>query len=349
MRLWRIRKSRSSRRQTLAILSAHRTEHGAQWARRRFGRWLRRVGFPTIGAIALVLHAPMLFFVGDKSKPWLDGAWQISGVLLGLVIATIIFLLQAATTQSLRTEASFLAVLRHTFVLWPISFAMVFITAVATVRRFTGTDAASSIVETYALLLFVIQVLLFALAIQRAIGVVSPQGVARVVSQAFSDGVHRAVEQNFHANVAYQLLDAACTQHGVRHGSFLASGWPISPKREGWVRDVDLSLPARLNAFGVAQHMTLTSDTGHYSSPANPVARSSQPLRPWLIREVSVGIVISRRPPPQPPIRVFDDAVDLARRALLDGSDVSRDLAVDLISDCVTAFHDVYALYGQTY
>jgi hypothetical protein len=43
---------------------------------------------------------------------------------------------------------------------------------------------------------------------------------------------------------------------------------------------------------------------------------------------------------------VFDDAVDLARRALLDGSEVSRDLAVELLSDCIVAFHDGREAYG---
>jgi hypothetical protein len=53
--------------------------------------------------------------------------------------------------------------------------------------------------------------------------------------------------------------------------------------------------------------------------------------------------------PPQAPIDVFNDAVDLARRALIDGSNVSQDLAVELIADCYMSFYDAHALYGVDY
>jgi hypothetical protein len=53
--------------------------------------------------------------------------------------------------------------------------------------------------------------------------------------------------------------------------------------------------------------------------------------------------------PPQAPIDVLNDAVDLARRALIDGSNVSQDLAVELIASCYTSFYDAHALYGVDY
>jgi hypothetical protein len=91
----------------------------------------------------------------------------------------------------------------------------------------------------------------------------------------------------------------------------------------------------------------MTAQLGDRVRPGDPLAVSQTRLGP-----MSRGFVLSatrvRRwgAPPAAPIDVFNDAVDLARRALLDGSNVSQDLAVDLLAECYTAYHDAYALYG---
>jgi hypothetical protein len=235
----------------------------------------------------------MLLYLGRKPGSWLEGAWQVSGVLIGLVIALIIFLLQSAASQSLRSDATFRAVLRRAGVLWPVSWALVFIAYVGVVERFTSVLLpAGSFVETYTLALFVVQVALFAAAFFSSTRVVSPQGVAKSLAGQFRDGVVIAVEARLVQQLATARMLDCCQLQGVTYGSFLAHGWPVEPTRSGWVAD--------LNAGGM----------------------------------------------PQPPRGVLNDAVDLARRALLEGSNVSRGLAIDLIADFFIAYHDAYALYG---
>jgi hypothetical protein len=295
-----------------------------------------------------VIHVPLLGYVHSNPGSWLDGAWQISAVLVGLVTTLIIFLLQAATGQSMRSAASFRAILRQTYVLWPILFAIVFVAVVAIVQRFapaTGHDAAGWI-ESYALAVFVLQVLLFGVCIERAIRVVSPQGVSRVVAAHFRDGVSVSVEAELINKLSSNNAYEACKEHGVSFGAFLATGWPVNARNSGWIRDIDRDLPRRLKFFGASTSATVTAEPGEPCGPGRPIAVSTVAVGAWLQREIRSGVRTSTRRPPLAPLDVFNDAVDLARRSLLEEGRMSHDIATDLLADCFTAVHDAYAAYG---
>jgi hypothetical protein len=329
-----------------------RQKRGMEWAWERFRCWATNAELSVIVLLAIGLHLPMVLYLGRKPGTWLADAWQVSGVLVGLVITLVIFLLQSASTQSLRSEATFRAVLRRTGVLWPVSWALVFIAAAAVVERFAAeAPDASSFIETYALALFAVQVALFGVAFLRAIRIVSPQGVAKELAKQFRDGVIVAVEADFGHRLATSRMFNECQAQNVSFGSFLARGWPVAPKRPGWVIDMDVGLPRDLNELKVGSYTTITAEPGaRVGGDASPLAVSEKKLGPWS-RDIVRSAVRVRRwgGPPQAPIDVLNDAVDLARRALIDGSNVSQDLAVELIASCYTSFYDAHALYGVDY
>ena len=70
---------------------------------------------------------PVLPFIGTKAPAWLGEAWQVSGVLVGLVIAFTVFLLQAIGAQNLRSQSIYRAVIGHTYLLWPLVFSLSFL------------------------------------------------------------------------------------------------------------------------------------------------------------------------------------------------------------------------------
>jgi hypothetical protein len=333
-------------------LRAMRQMRGMEWMWQKLSRLAANAELGVIVPLAIGLHLPMVMYFGRKPAAWLADAWQVSGVLVGLVIALVIFLLQSASTQSLRSEATFRAVLRRTGVLWPVSWALVFIAAIAVVERFAASSPdASSFIETYALTLFVVQVGLFGFAFLRAIRIVSPQGVAKELAKQFRDGLLDAVEADLGHRLATNRMLTECQERNVSFGSFLARGWPVAPKRPGWVIDMDVGLPSKLNDLQVGAYTTITAQPGErVGGRASPLVVSDKKLGPWSRDVVRAAVRVRRSGgPPQAPLDVFNDAVDLARRALIDGSNVSQDLAVELIADCYTAFHDAHALYGVDY
>lgn len=311
---------------------------------------LRGADLRVIGIVVVLAHLPMAGYWRRRPPNWLDTAWEVSGALLGLVLALIIFLLQAANQQSLRSESTFRAILRRTHVLWPVMSALAFVIAAAFVSRIgDGAGSSSGALETYALVLFVAQVAMFGGAIFSAIRVVSPEGVSDTIIAHFRDGVFTAVEHDLAARVASNAALEACEAAGVTFSSFLASGWPIDPIAGGWVIDIDRELPAHLAWLGVAKQVTLTAQPGAPVSDRLPLARATIAPKPFLAAEVRRGMRVTRNSPPQPPREVFDDAVDLARRSLQDGGRVGRDLAIDLLATSVAVYADAYALFGIEY
>jgi hypothetical protein len=351
LHVWQLRPARSLRLHARRKLNAMRRLRRLAWTRERVRRLVVNAEFTLVVPLAIFVHLPMVMYFGRRPGAWLDGAWQVSGVMVGLVVTLIIFLLQSAATQSLRSDATFRAILRRTGVLWPVSWALVFIAAVASVERFAEKSPnAASFIDTYTLVLFVVQVSLFGVAFLRAIRIVSPQGVAGELAKQFRDGLVLAVEAEFGQQLAASRMLAECQAQNVTFGSFLASGWPVAPKRDGWVIDADVALARNLNKLQLGAGTTITAQPGEWVDSTSPLAVTHNKPGAILHETVRAAFRVRRRGrPPQAPIDVFNDAVDLARRALIDGSNVSQDLAVQLIADCYTAFHDAYALYGVTY
>src|SRR4051794_31640835 len=96
MQTWHLRRSRSCPRQALIQLRAARSESRGSLAGERLRRAIRNADLRLTSIVAVVIHVPLLGYVHSNPGSWLDGAWQISAVLVGLVTTLIIFLLQAA-------------------------------------------------------------------------------------------------------------------------------------------------------------------------------------------------------------------------------------------------------------
>lgn len=347
MRLWTLQKRRSARRQARLALADLRLVDRWHWRAHRARQELRIADVQTIAVVAVLVHLPLLLYIGTKPGTWIAGAWQISAVLVGLIVTLVIFLLQAASDHSLSSDATFRAVLRHTYVLWPVSLAIAFIAALAVIQRFDGGSAPPGALETYTLAVFVVQVLLFGFAFLRATRIVSPEGVSSAVGRSFRDAMDLAVEGIFRERITFAILSEACRAQRVSWGSFLASGWRITPSAGGYVVDVDTDLPRRLRWFRVNGTVTITAEIGNRRDERLPIARSMVEPRPWLVREVRHGVRMTRRQPrAQPPLDVFNDALGLARRAFTTGTPAAQDAAVDLIAGCVVAYQDAVGTYA---
>ncbi len=346
MKLWRCTR-RSTRRCARTRVRDARTVAWPRWWYRIGVMALRRAGWQHAWTVALMAHLPFAFYLGNAPLGWLGGAWQVSAVLVGLVVTLIIFLVSVRSTQSLRTQATFRTILSHTLVLWPLAFAIIFIASVALIERFDGKSPAPGWTETYAVVLFVIQVLLFGAALARSLGVVSSQGVAEILKRSYVDRMLRAVERDLTERVATHEISTRAREASVRFGAFLAQGHAVTTKSNGWVVDIDLGLPGELALFRVATSVTLTAELGRRTSAMEPLARSEDEPRDWLIRMVRKGTKVSRHPPSaQPPDDFLADALDLAWEGVNQGSPSSVRAAVELLSDLAAALPAVYATWG---
>ena len=156
----------------------------------------RRADLAVPAATAICVHA--IFFVGllgDRPPEWLGMAWPVSAALVGLGVALVIFLLQAAG-QGVGSQQSYRALVGATGLVWPAVLALTFVLTVGVVERFGGTSEAPSWANTTALAAFAVQVLTFGVAFSRTLRVVGPSGVAAVIEQAFRDTLHMMSVEN---------------------------------------------------------------------------------------------------------------------------------------------------------
>ena len=212
--------------------------------RSRVGVALRQLNWWPPVAVAVVLHLPFVIgLLGDPPPGWLNTAWQVSGTLVGLGVALVVFLLQAAGSQSLSSEATYRALLAHTGLIWPATLALVFLISVGVLERYGATEGgASGWADTWALAVFVIQVVAFGVAFAPTSGVVSPSGVARVLRETFEDAMRAGVESSLLRRVmVVDLRELA--QDRVSFRVFWARGEPGLPTRPGVLTDVDRRSP----------------------------------------------------------------------------------------------------------
>jgi hypothetical protein len=72
------------------------------------GTALRHADSSLVTAIAVGVHLPFVIgLLGDAPPGWLDTAWQVSATLVGLGVAVVVFLLQAAGSQSLSSDVTY--------------------------------------------------------------------------------------------------------------------------------------------------------------------------------------------------------------------------------------------------
>ena len=211
MYLWRLHPQRSARWQASRRLRAERTTRGWAWGLVQAKSLSRRATWKVATVSAFVVSAPIGFYVGSAPAHWLDGAWPVSAILVGFDLSLIIFLLQLAASQNVRSEATFRALLISSRVVWPVTFSLVFIAWTAGIEFSAGVGAASpsSFANAWVLAYFLAQIALFGLVFVRAFELVSPTGVGRVMQRAQADLVRRSVESRLRHKYANAVFAAA--------------------------------------------------------------------------------------------------------------------------------------------
>lgn len=314
-----------------------------------------------------MLHLPFVVgLLGDRPPEWLATGWQVSATLVGLGVALIIFLLQAASSQSLSSQATYRALLAHTWIAWPTTFALAFVASVGLVERFGGDGPASAWANTWALVSFVVQIAALGIAFARAVEIVSPAGTRRVLRQAFADAMNRAVRDDLLRRLMVEDLRRLCDEHQLSYGNIFARGRGVTPHRQGPLVDVDRNLPRTLADFGLSGHIEMTLDPGSVVDEQRTLVRIGD-VRPawldgldprkrvedvrgvWLNRLLRNAVAIGRRDPPRSPVPIFNDALDVGRRALEQGSKGTFRDAVGLIVSCLEELPRVYSRWGAAY
>ena len=353
MKLWRLDPRRSLRWRVWRNLNGRRTVRG--WARIRADtlRILRRSDWRLAFAAGFGLCLPLIGYFGHNQPDWLITAWQVSGVLVTLVLALVIFLLQAAAAQSLRTAATYRALVGSTWLTWPLALTLTFIAWAAAIGRFSDPSSAPPAwVDSYALGLFALQIVGFAAVFVRMLQLISPQSVLRVIEQAFTDDISAAVKQKLRRKEGELLFAQAADAAGVRSGPFssMLGGRRIEARRSGRVVDVDLKLPDALKALGAAERVSVGVGLGARVRPTSALARARELNEDRLDRTVRDAFAVRPTSGQQTqPLDVFSEALDLARRAVKDASQARMGDAADLVLACITALPPSYRVFGAEY
>lgn len=357
MRLWRLSRNRSLARTARRALRQGRTT--TEWVawRRELGATLRQLDWWRPLGFALALHAPFVVgLLGDQVPLWLGTAWQVSATLVGLGVALVVFLLQAAGSQSLSSRATYRAMLAHTWIVWPTALALVFAVSVGVVERYGGlpagtpvaSDGVSAWADTWALAVFAAQMAAFGAAFWRTLEVVSPAGVGRVLTATFDDSMRRAVKGNLLRRLMVADLQQLCDNR-VSYGSFLAKGQPLLAGSGGMLRDVDRRLPGALDRLQLGERVTLVFEPGARLDPEDALAKLEGARGAWLERAIRNAVHIGRGGQPVAAVPVFNDVTDVCRRALASGSQGSFRDAVQLLVDCLSHLPRAYGEWGVPY
>ena len=301
---------------------------------------------------ALLLNAPLIIGYFHEPVPdWLDSAWQVSATLVGLGVALIILVLQAAASQSLRTEATYGALLTSTGFVWPAAQAGAFLAAVAVVERFaSGTGTAPSWVLDLTVVSLLVQVALFGVTLERTLRLVSQQAVAHELAAAFRHAIGRSVESDIRQKLMWARLLEGCQEAGVSLGGFLDRGRRVAAGRHGSVVDVDRQLPSELKRSGLNASVTLVLEPGRVVEADSPIARVDGELSALIERVVRSGVVIRRsRGTWVDPGDVLGEVLDAGRAALADGASRGMRLAIQVASECMREPAIARRLWGQPY
>jgi hypothetical protein len=160
---WRLSRSRSLRRRAKHQLRTTRTVTSMTAWRQHLGASTRQLDMWWPVGLALILHVPfVLGLLNSQRPPWLDTAWLVSGTLVGLGVALVVFLLQAASAQSLSSQATFSAVVANTWIVWPTALALTFLVSIGVLERFGATSGSPPAwANTWAFAAFVCQIVAF--------------------------------------------------------------------------------------------------------------------------------------------------------------------------------------------
>jgi hypothetical protein len=352
VRIWRLQRSRSLRRYANAALRKERIVPSGVAARRRLLVALRQPSWRLAITTAAVAHVPAVVASMGRNVPgWFDTSWQVSATLVGLGIALVIFVLQAAASQSVASQTVYRAVIGYTGLVWPAALALVFLLSIATVERFE-VDTARDVPawgDTWMLVAFAIQVVAFGIAFAQTLKVVAPRGISRVVGLAFDDAIRHGVLVALRRRVMIVKWHELCETAGVSWGTFMSSGRPIVADRAGTLADVDMRLPDRVATSGLLDRVRFTFTPGDRIGPDDPLIKVDGLGGSWFVRVVRQSTSIDRGGGAEGTVEVFDDVLDAARRARRSGSRQGLQQSLRLIVDCIALVPEAYAEWGITY
>ena len=305
--------------------------------------------------VALVLSVPLGWYVG-RDIGWLRDAWQVSAVLLGFVIALLIFLLQAVAGRNLRAARTYKAVIADSYVAWPVAFALVFLIWVAIIDRYSpspdagSSSAAPAWVTTYSMGFFVLALLVFAPVLASIRRLLAPSGVARTLTRTLTVDVERAVEERLTRGRSLELLDAAFIEAGINPGPSF-EGYSVRLGQAGYVDDVNLQLPRRLARRGALEEVLSWSLSLGAKVESDAVIATLRRRPSELTERLCRGAVRVR-----PRARdggdwagVLQDAIDLGLRAFYDGTTRDLELVIDVIVEGLATVPVTYRCFLRRY
>ncbi len=301
MHFWRLRPKRSASRQTQSRLRAEWTAGSLAYRQFRVRARLRELpplSIPVAVSIALLI-APFVAGIHQQLPPWFDGAWQVTGVLIGFGLALFVFLMQSSVDRSFRSFPVFRALVRDATLEWPLGFGLVFIVYVAAASRWADHDGSEIAAWANDLVLgvFVIQAILFARAFVRGVRLLPTTGLVDLMGTTFQEAAREAVCRVREGRVSSRLMEAACDEAGepnVTAGfSFIGRGVP--PDKFGEVKDIDLNLPAALASQHLAGRVALTASIGDPLGDGSELARVDRNLESSVNDLVRRGVAVARR------------------------------------------------------
>jgi len=300
---------------------------------------------------ALSLSAPMFVYVGHQAG-WVLDAWQVSAVLLGFVIALLIFLLQAVADRSLRAERTLRAVITGSRVAWPTWFTLVFIGWVAVIDRFSATTSspAPTWVTTWSMGFFLAQLLALIAMLGGVRRLLAPAGIARVLERAIGPEVELGVEQRLVTQTAEALLvEKFRTANIAITPSF--DSYPVIVAKSGEIDDINLRLPRRLAKKKLGDSFnSLAATIGNQVNPDTPIVEVSSAPTAKAERLYRSAFRVRRRHRRRADwLPLFEDVSDMARRALVEGTTRDLDLATRVLLQALITVPKAYRRFGVEY
>lgn len=282
---------------------------------------------------------------------WIDGAWQVSAVLLGFVVALIVFLLQAAGSRSLRSPQTYRALLFDSFLAWPVALTLVWLAWSAVIERFSASHATppASWVATWSLGVFLVQLAAFAAVFNQLRKLISPSGVAKTLERAVIHGIRRSCEERLIRMEALQLFLREVQNLGGPSGIPLEH--ELTTGKAGVIDDIDLALPANLvGRDGDAQVAFLGSFIGEAVSERAVMVCVGTPVTRELTTAFRRGVYLRRHPRTVPDwVEPLQDAIDLGVRALAEGTPRDLDLMTGVILAGLEEIPRTFRRFGRPY
>lgn len=352
VQLWRFLPRRSARRTAHRQILRGRRTWGWAWTCRRVKRAVHRCDWWAPLLAALVLSAPLGWYMG-KQPGWVDQGWQVSAVLLGFVIALVVFLLQVVISRSVRSERSYRAILHQSRVAWPTVFALVFLGWSAAIERWATPTSppAAAWVMTWSVCFFGVQLVSLLAVFAGTRRLLAPSGVVRALEQALRIDIDRGVEERLTRVRSVELFADAMNKAGApQEPSF--RGFPVRVARTGHIDDYDLRLPRHLKRHDVIGELALWSSLaiGDRVNAQAVIATFRHKPNAVTERVVRAGVRVGNRGRKrQDWLDAFGDIVDLGLKAIEEGVEREVALATAAIAASLTEVAHAYRRFGEEY